>query len=392
MFSLLPLDPIPRLLDLKPLVDSRSHFLFGPRQTGKSTLLRTQFPGNLTYNLLDNTLYNELLRNPRVIREEIQAKTPSVVIIDEILRLPELLNEVHLMIEELGVHFVMSGSSARSLRRRGVNLLGGRARTCRLHPFVSKELGDQFDIDRTLQFGMLPSIYFSDSPTADLKAYVESYLSEEIAAEGQTRNLAAFARFLDVVGLSHGQMLNFERVANESQVSVSTVRNYYEILKDSFLIHEVRSFTETRIRKAYNTSKYFLFDVGVARQIQGRSGLATRTPEYGEAFESFILQELVVYCDIHGIDPPKYWRSRSNFEVDFVFDGIAVEVKASSNVRSHDFRGLRALREEGLLSHYLLVTKVERARIVDDEIVVLPWRMFLDMLWSEQLHDLPKGL
>lgn len=239
---------------------------------------------------------------------------------------------------------------------------------------------------------MSTSVYFSDEPSEDLKAYVESYLSEEIAAEGRTRSLASFARFLDVVGLSHGQMINFERIANESQVPASTVRNYYEILKDSFLVHEVRSYTETRIRKALNTSKYFLFDIGVARQIQGRSGLAKRTSEYGQAFESFIHHELIVYCDNHDIEAPMYWRSRSNFEVDFVFDGIAIEVKASSNIGSHDLRGLRALREEGLLSHYFLVSMVDRMRIVEGEFVVLPWRMFLDALWSGQLRDLRKDL
>ena len=385
-------ESIPRLLNLPPLLENRSHFLFGPRQTGKSTLLRAQFPDSPMYNLLDNTLFNELLRNPRLIREEVNAKEARVVVIDEIQRLPELLNEVHLMIEEYGVHFVLSGSSASSLRKRGVNLLGGRARTRRLHPFVSKELGGRFDLDRALEFGLLPSVYFSDAPSEDLKAYVESYLSEEIAAEGRTRSLAAFARFLDVVGLSHGEMINFERIANESEVPASTVRNYYQILKDSFLVHEVRSYTETRIRKALNTSKYFLFDIGVARQIQGRSGLAKRTSEYGQAFESFIHQELIVYCDNHDIEAPMYWRSRSNFEVDFVFDGIAIEVKASSNIGSHDLRGLRALREEGLLSHYFLVSMVDRMRIVEGEFVVLPWRMFLDALWSGQLRDLCKDL
>lgn len=295
------------------------------------------------------------------------------------------------MIEELGTHFVLSGSSARSLRKRGVNLLGGRARTSRLHPLVSRELGGDLVLGRALQFGLLPSVYFSDSPAEDLKAYVENYLTEEIAAEGLTRNLAAFARFLDVVGLRHGQMINLDRIANESQVKASTVRNYYQILKDSFLIHEVRSYTETRLRKAYSTSKYFLFDVGVARQIQGRRGLASGTPEYDEAFESFILQELVVYCDFHQIDPPGYWRSRSNLEADFVFDGIAVECKASAHVGSHDCRGLRALSEEGLLNQHIVVCMVARPRVLDGDIVVLPWQEFLDMLWSGRLHELPNG-
>lgn len=355
-------------------------------------MLQSQFPDALYYNLLDNQLFNEFNRSSRMMRNEIEAKHADLVIIDEIQRLPELLNEVHLLIETRGTRFLMSGSSARSLRRSGVNLLGGRAGTRRLHPFISCELAEIFQLDRALEFGLLPSVYFSDEPKEDLQGYVDNYITEEVAAESSLRNLGAFTRFLDVIAFSHGQMINFERIANESQVPASTVRNYVEILKDTFLIHEVRAFTETRIRKPINTSKFYLFDIGVTRHLQGRAGLARRSPEFGEAFESLILQELAAFCDYNNLRQPTYWRSRSNFEVDFVFDDIAIEVKSSANVSRGDLKGLRALKQEGLLREYILVALIDRPRIEEEGIYVLPWKMFLDLLWSRSLPTLNESV
>ena len=231
--------------------------------------------------------------------------------------MPELLNEVHLMIEEHGVRFFLTGSSARTLRRKGVNLLGGRARSRALHPFVRAELGQQFNLDRALEHGLLPPIYFSDSPTEDLAAYTGDYLREEVAAEAIVRNIGAFSRFLEVAALAHGEMINFTNMASDSQVPVSTVREYYGILKDTFIVHEVPAFKGTSKRKAISTAKYYLFDIGVARHLQGRRGLAPGTAEYGNAFESFIFQEIKAFCDYHLLATPMYWRSKSNFEVDF---------------------------------------------------------------------------
>jgi len=272
--------------------------LFGPRQTGKSTLIRQEFAEYRTYNLLDQSLFLRLSRNPALIRQELKS-TDQIVVIDEIQKMPALLDEVHLMIEEQGIRFLMTGSSARSLRKKGANLLGGRARSRSLHPFIKKELGHQFDLQRALEFGLLPSIYFSDSPMEDLEAYAGAYLTEEIAAEAIVRNLSAFSRFLQVAALCHGQMLNFSQIANDAQVAVTTVREYFQILKDTLLAHELPAFNETRKRKAISTSKYYLFDVGVARHLQGRRHLPERTPEYGQAFESYIFQELKAFNDYH---------------------------------------------------------------------------------------------
>ena len=371
---------IARYLDARELLKQRSCFLFGPRQTGKSTLVRHQLADLRTYNLLDPTLFIRLSRNPALIREALAPQT-EIIVIDEIQKMPALLNEVQLMIEEHGVRFFLTGSSARTLRRKGVNLLGGRARSRVLHPFVSVELGDHFRLERALEFGLLPSVYFSDAPAEDLAAYSGDYLKQEVAAEALVRNIGAFSRFLEVAALSHGRMINFAQIASDAQVPASTVREYYGILEDTFIAHEVPAYTETRKRKAVSTSKYYLFDIGLARHLQGRRGLPLGTAEYGEAFESFVLQEIKGFCDYHLLDPPRYWRSKSQFEVDFVVGELAVEVKAKKAVSHRDLRGLRALREENRLSHYVLVSLEPMARRVDG-IDILPWREFLTRLWG----------
>lgn len=373
---------IPRRLDLRAVVERKSCFLFGPRQTGKSTLIRQQFGDCPVWNLLDQTLFLRLSRNPALIRESLSDQPEAdIVVIDEIQRMPDLLNEVHLLIEEHGIRFLLTGSSARRLRRRGVNLLGGRARSRVLHPFLRAELGNRFDLDKTLEHGLLPSIYFSESPTEDLAGYAGDYLREEIAAEAVVRNIGAFSRFLDVAALAHGDMINFANLANDAQVPASTVREYYQILKDTLIAHEVPAFTDTRKRKAISTSKYYLFDIGLARHLQGRRGLAPGTAEYGMAFESFIFQEIKAWCDHHRLDTPRYWRSKSQFEVDFVFEGLAVEVKAKAHVGPRDMRGIKALREEGLCADHVIVSLEPRPRRVDG-ISVLPWTDFLDRLWD----------
>ena len=376
----MPTPIITRYLDARKLLKQKSCFLFGPRQTGKSTLIRQQLADVRTYNLLDQTLFLRLSRNPALIRESLTPDTRFIVI-DEIQKMPALLNEVQLMIEERSIRFFLTGSSARTLRRKGINLLGGRARSRVLHPFVSAELGDHLCLERALEFGLLPSIYFSDAPAEDLAAYAGDYLKEEVAAEALVRNIGAFSRFLEVAALSHGQMINFSQVASDAQVPASTVREYYGILQDTFIAHEVPAYTETRKRKAISTSKYYLFDVGLARHLQGRRGLALGTVEYGEAFETFVLQEIKAFCDYHLLGPPRYWRSKSQFEVDFIAGTLAIEVKAKKTVSKRDLKGLMALREEALMTHYVLVSMESTARQVDG-IAILPWQEFLDRLWA----------
>jgi predicted AAA+ superfamily ATPase len=373
---------IPRALDLSSMVRRKSYFLFGPRQTGKSFLIRHQLQGIRVYNLLDTATFLALSQNPGRLAQEL-APRDKIVVIDEVQRLPILLNEVHLLMEERGIHFLLTGSSARKLRRGGVNLLGGRARTMYMHPLTTCELGDHFDLSRVLHRGLLPSIYFSDDPDADLAAYAGTYLREEIIAEGATRNIPAFSRFLKVAALSSGTMVNFTNIASDAQVPRTTVHEYFEILRDTLFLHEIPAWRKSLKRKPIRTSKYYFFDVGVVGHLQGRRPVP-RTREFGEAFETLIMHELVSWRDYRSGDAVCYWRSASGYEVDFILgDHTAIEVKAKENVSADDMRSLRAIAEEKKLKRYLCVSLEPRPRRVDG-VTVLPYREFLTSLWSGQ--------
>ncbi len=376
---------VPRELHLLPLLQKRSCFLFGPRMTGKTYLCRRTLGDFRTYSLLQSDTFLRLNRQPEQLREEIIAGNDRIVIIDEIQKLPALLDEVHWLIEERGVHFLLTGSSARKLRRGGVNLLGGRARMKRLHPFIARELGHAFDLNRALDVGLVPPIYLSDEPRADLQAYLGTYLREEVAAEALVRNVQAFGRFLAVAGLCHGRIINYAKIGSDAQVPSSTVQEYFQILKDTLIGHELPAWRHTIKRKPLATSKFYFFDGGVARRLQGRSALAPGTPEYGEAFESHIFHELQTYCDTVGDRELHYWRSKSGFEVDFILNHrTAIEVKAKKNVDDRDLRGIRALKQEGILDHYVIVCLEDAAREKEDGVEILPWTDFLERLWNRE--------
>jgi predicted AAA+ superfamily ATPase len=369
-----------RALDLAGLVERKSHFLFGPRQTGKTTLIRDALPGVPVYDLLDSTVYLALSREPGRLAEELPPGT-RVVAIDEIQRLPELLNEVHRLIETRRIRFLLTGSSARKLRRGGVNLLGGRARTLHLHPLTRVELGDHFDLARAVERGTLPSVYFSDDPAADLAAYGGTYLQQEVVAEAATRNVPAFGRFLRVAALCNGTIVNFTSVANDAQVPRTTVYEYFEILRDTLLVRELPAWRKSAKRKPVASSKYYFFDVGVVSALQGRL-VRAGTPEFGAAFETWVMHELASWGDYASGDDLFFWRSASGIEVDFVIgDHTAVEVKASRHVSTADLRSLRALREEARLKRYVCACLEARPRTVDG-IAVLPYGDFLDALWG----------
>jgi predicted AAA+ superfamily ATPase len=371
---------VPRVIDLAALLAKKSHFLFGPRQTGKTFLVHRALPGARIYDLLDTAVYLALSQHPGRIAEEIGARE-KIVVIDEIQRLPELLHEVQRLIESRGVRFLLTGPSARKLRRGGVNLLGGRARTRQLHPLSWRELGPRFDLARVAERGLLPSIYFSDDPQADLTSYTGTYLQQEIVAEGITRNVPAFSRFLRVAALCNATIVNFTKVASDAQVKRTTVHEYFQILADTLVLHELPAWRLSRKRKPLASSKYYFFDVGVVGALQGRP-LRMGTPEFGEAFETWLLHELVCHRDYVSGDALHYWRSTSGLEVDFILgDHTAVEAKATTNVRAQDLRPLRALAEERKLRRYLCVTLEARRRLVDG-VLVLPYAQFLEGLWS----------
>jgi predicted AAA+ superfamily ATPase len=371
---------VERSLNLSRLLGKKSHFLLGPRQTGKTFLIHHTLKGVRLYDLLDTSVYLALSQNPGRIAQEL---TPQdhLVVIDEIQRLPGLLNEVHRLIEERGVRFLLTGSSARKLRRGGINLLGGRARTKYLHPLTYRELGNRFDVQRAIARGLLPSIYFSDDPRADLQAYAGSYLQQEVVAEGMTRNVPAFSRFLRVAALCNGTIVNFTNVANDAQVARTTIYEYFEILKDTLILHELPPWRKSKKRKPLASSKYYFFDVGVVAALQGRE-FRPGTREFGEAFETCLMHELISHADYVSGEPLSYWRSTSGFEVDFIIgDHTGVEAKAKANLSPSDVKSLRALAEERKLKRYICVSLEPRMRKFNG-ITVLPLREFLDALWN----------
>ena len=371
---------IERALNLPSLLQKKSHFLFGPRQTGKTSLIRHSLKGVRSYDLLDNSVYLSLSRDPGRIAQETGPRD-KIIVIDEIQRLPVLLNEVHRLIEERGVHFLLTGSSARKLRHGGVNLLGGRARTKYIHPLTCRELGSQFNLFKAIERGLLASVYLSDDPRADLDAYTGSYLQQEIVAEGVTRNVPAFSRFLKVAAFCNGTVVNFTNVSNDSQVPRTTIYEYFEILKDTLLLYQLPAWRKSKKRKPLASSKYYFFDVGVTATLQGRQ-FRPGTPEFGEAFETYLMHELVSWRDYISGELLSYWRSTSGFEVDFILgDHTAVEVKAKKNVSANDLKSLRALAEEKKLKRYLCVSLEPHRRKLEN-LTILPLREFLENLWN----------
>jgi predicted AAA+ superfamily ATPase len=374
-----------RSVDLEAATRTRSLFLFGPRQTGKSTLIRQQLGAAKSINLLESDTRLTLERSPHRLRE--WCSTPGeLVVIDEVQKLPQLLDEVQLLIEQNQNRFVLTGSSARKLRSGGVNLLGGRARSLHFHPLSIHELGDRFDLDRAMHHGLLPSIYLGDEPDLDLRAYVGAYLQEEIAHEALTRNVPAFARFLEVAALCSGQQINYSNIASDAQVARSTAQEYFQILRDTLLGWDLPAWQRSKKRKPVATAKFQLFDHGVVRSLRGTGRVQPQSPEYGHAFESWIGHELKTWCDYRGKGAElAFWRSRTNHEVDFVLGNeVAVEAKSSANITDRHLHGIAALQEEGLLRRYIVVCQEPRLRVVSG-IEVLPWREFMDELWSDRL-------
>jgi predicted AAA+ superfamily ATPase len=338
---------------------------------------------------LDRGLLLRLLSDPTLIRREVEARglRDCLVVVDEVQKCPALLDEAQLMIEDRSIRFLMTGSSARSLKAAGTNLLGGRARMRSLHPFAYPEVKDEdFSLERVLERGLLPPHYLSRSPEEDLAAYVDTYLTEEVAAEGLTRNLPAFARFLQVAAATNARMINYTNVASDAQVPRQTVKVWYQILLDTLLGFELPPYTETVKRKAIETAKFYLFDVGVVRALRRLPPINPESADFGEFFEHYLFMELKAWIDYRrprgGLS---YWRSTAGQEVDFILDGeVAIEVKAATIAQDRHASGLRALREEGLMRRFILVCREER-RLMMDGIEVMPWRYFLEALWSDAI-------
>ena len=371
----------PRALDLSVILARHSCFLLGPRMTGKSTLVKETLPDTLSFDLLNSEDFFSLIQNPSLLEQSISPET-RIVVIDEIQKAPQLLDEVHRLIEMKKIRFLLTGSSARKLRRGGVNLLGGRAGITQFHPLLAREIGNDFNLKKALRYGTLPSVYLSDEPSLVLKNYIGTYLHEEIAAEGVVRNLPSFVRFLELAAHCNATIVNFENLASDAQVSRTTVYNYFDILKDTLLAFELPAWRKSNVRKPIVSSKYYLFDIGVATAIQRRSSFRFAQSE-GFSFESWLLHELRSWIDYnHRDDYLQYWKSRSGFEVDFLIDDhTAIEVKAKPHIGHRDLRSLRALKEEETFRNYLCVCLTSRPLFIDG-VEVVPYQMFLDNLWE----------
>ena len=376
------------------LPERQSAFLWGPRKTGKSTLLAERFPDSARFDLLETRTALDFTREPWLFTERVLALDESrrgrPIVVDEVQKAPALLDEVHRLIEQHGLAFVLCGSSARKLKRGGANLLGGRAWRFGLHPLAWPEV-PELDLLRALNRGLVPQHYDAAHHRRALAGYVDDYLKEEVFAEGLTRNASAFARFFDALGFCHGQVLNFSNVARDCGVDAKTVREYFQILVDTLLGEFLEPFSRRRSRAVLvRAPKFYLFDVGVAGYLSGRRLDRAAGPAFGQALEHYVLMEILAFRSYRERDVPiRYWRTKSGLEVDFVLGReaeVAIEVKGTSRVRPDDMKGIRAFREEHGPRQAIVVSNDTAPRRAGD-IDVLPWRVFFERLWGNAIIE-----
>ena len=381
-----------RILSLG-LPEGQSAFLWGPRKTGKSTLLRQRFPDAVRFDLLDTRLLLEFTRSPWALAERIDAldgtTLTSPIIVDEVQKVPALLDEVHRLIEDKGLGFVLCGSSARKLKRGHANMLGGRAWRFGLHPLTYAEIPD-FDLLRALNRGLIPQHYDSQQHRRALAGYVDDYLKEEVFDEGLVRNTPAFSRFFDALSFSHGELLNSSNIARDCGVDSKTVREYFQILVDTLVGTLLEPFSRRRSREVITRApKFYLFDVGVAGHLMGRHIERSAGREFGRALEHLVLMELLAYRSYRGLDfPLRFWRTKSGLECDFVLgrEGeVAIEVKGSTRLHPSDLRSIRAYVDEHSLRHAIVVCNERQPRRTNDGIWILPWERYLEQLWSDAI-------
>lgn len=372
---------IQKLLEIR----EDSMFLWGPRQTGKSTLLKQLFPDAPYYDLLKSEVYTLYKMKPSRLRDEcMMMDEGEVVIIDEVQKIPELLDEVHWLMVNRGIHFILCGSSARKLKRSGANLLGGRAIRKTLHPLVSAEIPD-FDIDKAVNVGMLPRHYLASSPAKRIQAYVGDYLQQEVIAEALVRNLDSFTRFMEVAAISDGEMVNYTKIASECGVSSKTVKEYFVILQETLLGNMLPAYTKTVKRRVQVAPKFYYFDVGITNYLLHRDPLRRGTAEYGHAFEHLIVQEVMAYMDYsESMKGLSFWHTQNNvYEVDLVVGNaeVAIEIKSSDNVTTSHLKGLKAFGEEHPDCKLIVVSLEERPRMMNS-VEIWPAQAFLKRLWD----------
>lgn len=362
-----------------------SIFLFGARQIGKTTILHQRFPDAIFFDLLDSNVRARFQRRPVLLYEMLKDKPEgTLVIVDEIPEVPELLNEVHRLIAERNMLFILCGSSARKLKRRGHNTLGGRAYPVFLYPLVSAEIPD-FDIDRAIAVGMIPPHYLAKNPWRRLAAYIDVYLKEEIKEEAMVRSLDAFQRFLEVAALTDGEMVNYSNIAQECGVSAVTVNSYFDILEDTLVGYRIPAYTKVKQRRLVQAPRFYYFDIGVVNYLLHRKELVRGTPDYGHAFEHLVVQELVAYMHYrHSEEALSYWRTYTGIEVDVIIGDcrVAIEIKSAEEVQNRHLKNLKIFGEEHPASRRIIVSLDVFSRTIGG-IECLYVMDFFRMLWKE---------
>jgi len=366
---------------------NKSFFLFGPRGTGKTTWLKKQFPKALYFDLLNSEIYNDLLARPHRLGAMIPKDWKDWVIIDEVQRVPELLYEVHRLIEERGIIFALTGSSARKLKRGEANLLAGRALTSFFFPLTAEELGKDFAVKKSLSLGHLPSVFKEADPKKYLEAYVTTYLREEVQQEGLTRNLGAFSRFLEIASFSQAQVLNISSVARESAIHQKVAENYFSILEDLLIAQRIPVFTKKAKRRLVSHSKFFFFDTGIYQTLRPRGPLDAPEEIDGAALETLVYQELRATNHYHNLDYQIFfWRTAAGQEVDFVLYGpkglIAIEVKRNARVTDEMLSSLRLFKKEYPMARTYFLNLGDR-EVWENDIRIMPVESFLKNLALE---------
>lgn len=377
---------IPRILQLNEILKQKSFFLLGPRATGKTRLIEEQLSDKaFVIDLLNTDLYLKLLAEPGLIYDLILTNDKKIVVIDEVQKIPILLNEVHRLIEKHNIKFLLTGSSARSLKENNVNLLAGRAWEAHLFPLTSKEI-PSFDLNKYLLFGGMPVVVTSTNPKEELIAYINTYLKEEIQAEAMVRKIHSFAKFLQIAALSSGKMLNFSSIANDVGLTASTIREYYRILEDTLLGFILPAWTYSKKRKAISTAKFYLFDLGIKNRLMDVNHLEPHSDLYGQAFEHFIALELKAYISYKRKHLElRYWQTKHGHEVDFIIgNDVAIEVKSSKKTSSKHRKNLKLLQEENICKSFFLVS-FDQLSINKEGISQLHWQDFLTKLWNEEI-------
>jgi len=364
---------------------NKSAFLWGPRKVGKSFWIRHHLKQCVLIDLLKTDVFAEYASRPSLLRER-YGHTQQRIIIDEVQMVPDILNEVHWLIENKNCSFLLTGSSARKLRKKHANLLGGRAWRYTMAPLCYPEIG-HLEIDKLMICGLLPPHLLSPDPIQELRAYVADYLREEILAEAAVQNIPAFSEFLRIAAITSGELLNYANIARETGVSAKVIRSYFQILEDTLLGFRLQPWRKVKNRRLIETEKFYLFDVGLANYLAQRKP-QYGTPEFGKSFEHYILLELMAY---KAYKYPElllhYWRTSTGIEVDFILGEmeVAIELKTSRRIHESDTRALKILQEEHGVKRLLLISFETEPKILANDVECLPWKLFLDKLWNQEI-------